>query len=141
MTEEQRIISIFLSSSPLYKKIRIGDSNFKPAAYKGVTFDFECKPCKATKTFSLESVSDFLFNKGVNTTSYVTTIYQKDIYGKENYTEHYKGLCKACGKYSIDLVLNTSRGLNLDEDKESIKEVLFLKKVGQNPPHVVRPVK
>lgn len=138
MAKNIREISEFLSFEPLYKRIPIDYPEiWKADGYSGITFDFYCKKCEANKTFELTTYPQD-FNNWAQTGrqgNYEAPL-SKDMDGNFSLTQHYKGICKACTVYSIDIILQSFLGKNQHD-----VNVRYVRKVGQFPPFEIKPDK
>lgn len=135
--ETKKLISEFLYSAPLYKKIKIGNIEVTPNILDGATFDFFCEYDKNIKTFELEYYS--LENyKGASLWNFKNDVRNNDLLGNISLTYQYKARCQHCKTYCIDFLLN----IYSEENKSynNYDEVpLFLRKIGQYPPFEIKP--
>lgn len=122
-----REIAEFISHKPLYSKLKLG-AEFKTAnKFWRLTFQFYCEIDEGIETFELDCYHQRLpFRDHLNTGG---LLHWKDKNDEFALTQHYKGICKRCNKYHIDVILNTF----------AINGELFVRKVGQYPPFEITP--
>lgn len=130
MIEFDKKISEFITSAPLYSKLEVRDGPFGMADYHGLTFDFYCPNCIDGKTFELEVYP--------NRVSW-NDDYCKDTKGKILNTTHYKGTCKHCNQYKIDIVLNTFTEEEIVIAHGKNRTKVYIRKIGQYPPFEITP--
>ena len=136
MAQFDRKISEFITSEPLYSKLLVDNDFILPNVFNGLTFNFHCPVDEEIKTFELEVYPinfpwhNHLPNMGLS--------FWKDTDDNTLITQQYKGICKHCKNYHIDIILNT-----FIEEKEKTASRVYLKtyiqKIGQFPPFEITP--
>lgn len=122
-------IAELLRKFPLYRRIKVPPGYKIPNKLIGQTFEFHCDNCKETRTFELLSFpKDSPYNP--NLPNWGVKII-KDHLGEYNHVQHYKGECKYCHNFYIDVLINT-----FDSNGE-----LSLRKIGQYPAYSIKPIK